>query len=565
MESDAAIALAVDILSDHFGPCAARVGRVLLERGSLTLQEILRFVNEGHKSSASLALAAVLDVNEVPFQAVRNTLLVLLRHGVVRAEARGDAKLGEARNVLMSYAVDVAEVIARLRFPHILEHVHLTHGELARELLFAVLQHGRVTRAHAIAEASGRCPDSMADEIWKAFQELVSEGYLNTVEAYSQVGSSSTAPPASVDDGKRGREDVPGAAPQASKRQRGEDGGALVAVAAEPSRSGPAKGTTPESVVYTFNAATFNLRLCKNLIGRFAEDKSNPYITRVLLALLTSVNPARSGGIASEYMRFSAVEQRLRDMGGVQVGRDPQREQLKLRKALDHLANEGFLVRCRNVNVTSAAPAGAALPGADGDPDDPVAPARGRGAGTGFEVVPEYCIAWDEARDLLVGLARSQLIREQFGMTGLRMFNFLAEREPPQKLEEERIFEVCMVPMVEGRQVLNAMVRAGFVRWQEIPKSANAPLMASYWLYYVDKKSVEHAIIQRTLWSILGLRVRFRAEGAQLAALESRASLGGQQLTPQDRTKLNAGRKREDALERSFLVLDGILQIFCCF
>lgn len=154
--------------------------------------------------------------------------------------------------------------------------------------------------------------------------------------------------------------------------------------------------------------------------------------------------------------------------------------------------------------------------------------------------------------------ATSQLIQDQFGTAGLRMFNLLNEGKPPQKMEEAQIFSTCMVPPQEGRVILNDMVRRGIVQWQEIPKNATLPIISSYWLFYTDPRRLQSVLLWNVTRSILNLRVRFRIEMQRGAPLESRRD----SLTKVERLRLKAGRRSEDILERSFLVMSTALFVF---
>mmetsp|Transcript_3578 Transcript_3578/g.11265 ORF Transcript_3578/g.11265 Transcript_3578/m.11265 type:complete len:287 (+) Transcript_3578:1829-2689(+) len=286
-------------------------------------------------------------------------------------------------------------------------------------------------------------------------------------------------------------------------------------------------------------------------------------------------------------MQFLHIEAKMKELGFHQPGRDPHREGEKLRKVLDLLsAHKDGLVRKKVLNT-----------GEGTEVMIPEGPHKGKwlrctvtGPGTKpgtknvrlaepemmgeFSNVPpqamrrtqdnqvvEWCMEWTGARRLLHASATSQLIRDQFGTTGLRIFNLLNEKSPPQKMEEKDIFSTCMVPPSEGRETLNEMVRRFIICWQEVPKNASTPLSASFWLYYVDRNRVQHTILQNVMQAALNLRMRFRVESLKVIPLEARQD----SLTARERSELKAGRRKEDVLERSFLVLDAAILIFRCF
>merc|ERR1712196_485994 len=112
---------AADILLDHFGDVAKRVGIVLLERGQLTLQTLLRFVNQ----------AAEVGDEPLRFVRVRNAVLTLLQHGLVVAKRSPAVAEGDStRAVPQIYSMNVDEVLSRLRFSHFLEYTLWQQGEV---------------------------------------------------------------------------------------------------------------------------------------------------------------------------------------------------------------------------------------------------------------------------------------------------------------------------------------------------------------------------------------------------------------------------------------------------
>lgn len=569
MQSARAIHLAADVLRDHFGDIVERVGLVLLERGPLSVQDLLRFGSIPSCSGTDSML-----IEPLTFQQVRNALLILVQHCVVHTKPRVEvASSDSVRSMLQVYSIDIEEVFARMRFPHFLEYVKATYGDVAQELLFTALNYGRVTASIIKTEASEALGNVSVEEVESELTRLLEDRILHVVSPFgSAVGSpvavaaSTTAPVASTSASSRApllqsggsAPSSAGAAPgESRKRKAADEDQQLVA-----SDSGDALKRIRESV-YRFDRVTLNLCMCKSLLCRVVEDRVNGHASQVLASILTAVQPgecsaekpAEGKGVSVQYMSLEAVEQKMRDLGYHQPGRDPHREREKLRKVLDLLsAHKDSLVSRRRV---AGPPSGgkAAEKGNGGSSADAVR----RVVEGGGEC--EWAVDWHAARRLLLSTTTAQLIRDQFGPFGLRIFNLLNERNPPQKLEEKDIFSTCMVPPEEGREVLNAMVQRCVVSWQEVPRSANTPLSASYWLYYVDRKRVEMTMLQSVMQASLNLRVRFAAESVAVEPLESRRD----SLSARERAALNEGRRIEDILERSFLVLDAALLVFRSF
>merc|ERR1719203_1060045 len=127
---------------------------------------------------------------------------------------------------------------------------------------------------------------------------------------------------------------------------------------------------------------------------------------------------------------------------------------------------------------------------------------------------------------------------------GLRMFNLLSQRKPPQRLEDKEIFNSCMVPEAEGRILLHKMVTHGVIDTQEVPKSESSTFKMNFWLYYIDVHRLQLAILEIVVQSILNMRVRFRVENSKVAPLESRRT----SLTARELATLNEGCRVEDVL-----------------
>eukprot|EP00927_Polykrikos_kofoidii_P054990 TRINITY_DN49306_c0_g1_i1.p1 TRINITY_DN49306_c0_g1~~TRINITY_DN49306_c0_g1_i1.p1 ORF type:complete len:571 (+),score=86.76 TRINITY_DN49306_c0_g1_i1:76-1788(+) len=563
--SEVTISLAADVLRDHFGTVAALIGQLLIEKGSLSLQEVLQYARQG------------LAGEEIRFPAARNALLTLVRHGVVTASPHPQVADGEARGVMMVYVIDIDDVLVRLRFPHFLEYALAVHGPIAYQLVFAVLRYGRCSAGFAFLEALRLDSNCSGADVESEFRKLVGLGLLRAVDMVqkqAQDEAAAEASSASADArGETSDTDLRRLAGQ--KRQRDEDAkhgihDSTSIVATGNSAVPERKGDDITNVVYTFNTGEWNLCLCKSILCRIAEERINGHAALVLTAMLSSVRLTNTAArVSTEYMRFSKVEQRMQDIGARRPGADPKREHEKLVNVLDFMATHpDGLVRKRLVKVSSNEDTG------DGDNDgtrrgagrkgrSPATPAATvQGSVVVMQEVPEWTIDWMGVRRLLLNSAVSQLVRDQFGMFGLRVFNLLVDRQPPQKLEDKDIFQHCMVPQESGRETLNKMVARSVVMLQEVPKSAAAPLAASFWLYYVDHRRAEIALFNSVVQATLNMRVRFRVETAKVAPLESRGSFGG--LTSQECRELDAGRKREDALERTVLSLDTAALMFRC-
>lgn len=526
MNSDIAIQLAADILEDNFGGAAKRVGTVLLERGALSLQNLIRFVNEDEG----------VDVGRLRFVEVRNTLLTFVQHGLVVAKSSLPSEADSSRAIPQLYSMNLDEVLSRLHFSAFTEYVLWIFGEIPFQLVCVILMHGRAARSFMISEVQKRVKDDVSEEdITTDLQGLLSVGLVCLVPPLfvSEAGGASQA--------KADEDHQPGR----RKRMLGED-------PQEQQQLQAAQRPQDKDMVYTFSRSAFNLCLVKNLLCRIIEERTNqPFAGKVLAALLTSVRPAETGNrVNTDYMTLQDIKARMREMGLIEAqGRDHKTDEdaQKLIRYLNLLGPENRgqpeeegvrLLKRRYLRSTATA--------VGGPPSEDCA---------------AWAVDWSYASKTLMNAVTSHLIRDQFGVSGFRIFNLLNERTPPQKLEEAQIFRSCMLAHDTGREILNQMCRRHILQWQEVAKGGGArdqPMYGSFWLYYVDRKHVEMSVMHDVLQAILNLRVRFRTEVQKTVHLEGRP----RSLTSGERSTLLKSYRSQDVLERSFLVLDSVLLVF---
>lgn len=529
MPHSMAVSLAADILEDHFGPVAGRVGTLLMERGALPLQEIMRVLNAPPGGPNSFRTA-----EPIKFPVVRNALLAMVQHCVVVATPLHKAAAGDPAGSASAphrYMVETEQVHARLRFPQYLEQVRASrdHGEQGYRLLLCVLKHGRATVGVAIADAA---------------QALNRRGQL-TPEELSQLHKDLEV-----------------------RIRKLYDAGFLRPVVPLTTRSGDSRDT-----VYCLNRQGLNLLLLKNNLLRMVEERADSEAgklpaAQVLGAMLESVKLADAssddGRCVSGEMSFTEIEAMMHQLEYSQAGRNPEREREQLRKTLDDLT------KCSQWGLRGLA---------DSDTTGLIRKKMMTG-GTGVQKKArldkpvEQRFAWyvNWASDSTEGTAGSakklmrdavvgQFISNEFGPKGLRVFNLLSDRE--QKLDEKDIHGICMMPETECREILNAMLARGIVSWQEVPKGAlqfkEPKYNESVYLYYIDRVRMQPAMLRNLYQGLLSLRIRFRTEIARNTKLESASESA---LKVEERQALVRGRMTEDVLERSFLVLDTALLIF---
>ncbi|KAL4574819.1 hypothetical protein LXL04_021658 [Taraxacum kok-saghyz] len=127
MVSPHGIKLAVHLISTYFGDIVSKVCECLLRKGTLTLQQVLRFT-------------------ELSKQNVTNALLVLIQHNCVQAftiEQPGGFE--EEKKIVTNYMALHDNIIHHMRFPKFLAIVSDEFGQECTEIFEGLLQHGRLS------------------------------------------------------------------------------------------------------------------------------------------------------------------------------------------------------------------------------------------------------------------------------------------------------------------------------------------------------------------------------------------------------------------------------------
>lgn len=534
MENEDTINLARDILNDHFGPVVEQVGRVLLCHGPLPLREITRFQR--------------LQADDNPDQEcltsaqVRNSLIVLVQHNLVVPD---NVKTSE----LSKYRLDVDEILCRIRFPQFLELVRHKLGTVAQKVMFAVMKNGKATLNHIVDKSGGQ---KSKEKILVEVQKLLEVGWLRRSQEWDTV---TRAPVTSPDkDGK----------PLKRPRLQAER------IEAKPEE------IENEHEVYTTNKWGLNLGLCKNLLLRYIEESldQGSECARVVSALMEGVRLKGSAENPSEvwvqHLKVKEIVEIYSNsflVGQADESSRHSKEEIEkqIRKLLELMYNQSGLVKKRiPLEQPEAVPIANATPPRsrarkkvnDGEANGAIVPSH-----ENFQqYLSEWAIEWGATRKILWKQTTSNLIREQFGVIGLRIFNLLAEEDVPQKYEERDICQICMIPANNGREILNKMVQKNLVSWQEVPRttSASSSIGNSLWLYYINRKRVDRVLQAMILKGMLNLRIRFGVEHGKTEKLENRR----QGLNEELREELQRGRQAEDILERGYLTLDAAMLIF---
>ncbi|XP_066306780.1 uncharacterized protein [Miscanthus floridulus] len=159
MVSQHGILLAVNIISDHFGPIVSKVCGCLLRYGALSLLEIVRRL-------------------ELSPRQVKNSLLILIQHNCVQAYT---SPRGGGDKMVTLYLAIFDNVLHRLCFSKFLSVVRVDIPE-SEVLLEGLLQNGRLTFEQLVERTIFKVPEGSPlptrEEIRMNFNKLVYAHYV---------------------------------------------------------------------------------------------------------------------------------------------------------------------------------------------------------------------------------------------------------------------------------------------------------------------------------------------------------------------------------------------------
>ncbi|OZJ05024.1 hypothetical protein BZG36_02143 [Bifiguratus adelaidae] len=121
----------------------------------------------------------------------------------------------------------------------------------------------------------------------------------------------------------------------------------------------------------------------------------------------------------------------------------------------------------------------------------------------------EYVIQFAKIRDELKKRVFFEVLQEQFGSLSVRLVRILMEKG---KLDEKMIQKIAMIPQKDTREKLFLLEKAGFVHFQEVPKTADRAPSRTYYLFWVDLDTSYLALTNYIYKSMTNVRQRKQHE-----------------------------------------------------
>ncbi|KAF9072978.1 RNA polymerase III subunit RPC82 helix-turn-helix domain-containing protein [Rhodocollybia butyracea] len=479
--------LCVEIISTHFGSLTAKVAQILLNRGRLTVPQLVRFTS-------------------LKPRIVRNILLILIQQNIVwHAKSETD---GSGDEIL---ELNADECLMRLRFGTFVYQAEELFGVAGGEIVQLILDHGKLTPPQILQRLNpneGKSPIVYS----QALHKLVTLRYLKPSTVSSHISPRDKRMQYEAEEKAK----ISGFPTSKQLREAKEIAdGRLKVEAEEAEKIGlkrKAKTQLPltkkrkttsaaeeedmvvdESVHFRVNFDKFNIHSRNALIEKTVQERYNAGAALVMRAILnitegsqTSVTDVRSEpiSISNIVLHLSSEEDEETLISGlIQPSSRLMSSGTCIKEYLGLLSNAD--------NPTPAGRAGAFLE----------LSSKGGGGGGGKVLVLFDIIARRLRRQVLESVAR-----ERHGAEGVRVLRLLMDTG---KLDEKQISKMAMMPQKDVRPLLAGLSASSLVSTVEVPRSADRNPTRTIYLWQVDvPKAFSHIlnVLYKTLYNISARR-----------------------------------------------------------
>ena len=515
--------LVADILNEHFGESVELVGIALFRNGQMTFVELVRICNMNFLSMPRDSLnpfseytKATFGSDSVAYKTIRDSLLVLIHHGLVTVVTDGSGST-------TIYSLNAMEIFNRLLFPMFLEP-------------FEQNVDGEKTAVETLIKKHMMTKNSL----------------IQTCEESNGVSKNNAKETVSSLMGKR-----------------------VIVSVDSLSTSSPTKSSKSAELVVRLNSAELQLEVIKRYIVEYVAGKYNADYASVIQSLLGTVS-SREGG-TNFRSRVSIGDLSVADINAKlkMSSNDLISTLIKLQQAGLAARQQAFVEAAKPVGGRkrkSAPVAGRAkntkqlLSMIEDEDDNDFSELVGESSLPSG--APSYTVRFFEIIEEIESEILFQMVKAQYGTEAARVFELLANTG--QKYEASHVADICAIAREDALKYLHAFAQDGLCRMQEVPKvttSASAAsagvaammraVASSFWLYFVDHEKVRREIISLLSKSIVNLRRRFRFEVNRQCRIEDRATL----LTKQEQVYLETVHAAQDTLEGNSVQLVSSLLI----
>ncbi|KAF7796893.1 hypothetical protein EIP86_008078 [Pleurotus ostreatoroseus] len=491
------------------------VAAVLLHRGRLPLQQIIRF--SGLKP-----------------RTVRAAIIVLVQHNILW-HAQSDAE-GEVLEV------NTDECLMRMRYGRYVWQAEQLYGKAAAEIVQHIMDHGKLRPPDIVSHLSIYDPVKGPALYTQALHKLVEASYLKPSTVLSHVSprdkriqyeaeekakisgfpTAKELRQAKETADARLRREEEEAEKIGMKRKAKDHGGHR-----SHKRKAVEEDVVDEAVYFRVNCEKFNVHIRNKIVEDAVRERFNDHAALVMRAALKA-SETKQLKLSDLLLTSDATDPT--SLAGV-AAQIPEDEDLASGLALSSSKKPSQMALIKDYcGILASA-------------DNPT-PA-GRAASflslTGSKLQVEFEIVGTRLRRRIL----EAVTREKHGDDGVRIVSLLLQTG---KMDEKQISKVGMMAPKDVRPLLSAMAADSIISLQEVPKSADRNPARTFYLWYVDLQkayAVQLSNMYKTLYNI-EMRRQTEAEEPTLKAVLDKRQRSD---VSQDEERLLTRNEREMLIE----------------
>ncbi|KIM57099.1 hypothetical protein SCLCIDRAFT_1219780 [Scleroderma citrinum Foug A] len=476
--------LCAQIIHSHFGPFTANVATVLLHRGRLSFQQIVRYTR-------------------IKPRTVRTAILVLVQQNILwHAQTEDEGEVLEFNTM---------ECLMRLRFGRYIWLAEHLFGTTASDIVQLILDHGKLRPPDIISRLSIYDPKSTS-VYSQSLYKLVSEAYLKPSTVLSHQSPRDKRLKYEADEkaklsGLPTARELREAKETADARLKREDEEAeKVGLKRKPkdqlSHKPPKKkvieDVVDDDIYFRVNFEKFDVHIRNKLIETAVKERFNRCAACVMRATLKatevkqkSLSEARSDPSSTAAIAMHILDDEDLATGLVSNSKRPSNASLV----------KDYLTLMSNVdNPTTAGRAALFVSLTDN------------------KVYVEFDIINRRLRRRVL----ESVARERHGEDAVRVLRLLLD---VGKMDEKQIAKIAMMANKDVRPLLSAMSSDCLISTQEVPKSADHNPTRTFYLWHVDLNRAYSTLLgslYKTLFNINARRQAEQEEPVVKAVLEKR-------------------------------------------
>jgi len=514
------LSMAGHIMSNDFGRVVSAVCSRLLSHGATTLAELAKGV-------------------ELPASQLRNALLVLVQHNIVKCISKPPGKLQVNREPSILYEASLDAVFLRRWYPRMLMWVRERYGSDEELVLQELLAYGRMpmqqliesaTQSYAdakgLAEGSSEREerynaffsaatklrvdqlitqsDMLPEDMAKIDRDTVGDAAVAAAVAAAVRGGGLAGPAAEASGGRKRKQPAAKASPsKATKSEGGRSGSSAAASSSRADAAGiapllPAEGSGSAASEPLVSANVLKFRwefkhtAIKSLVGDKLDSNAEGIVDKALGLQCSATAYIEDGLYYREPFTVDAVLARC----PARFSEDgPQISWQLVLNYLDALCSDPLCKMATTLNG-------------------------------------KYLIELHELANAVKMILAEGAVRRLVGEQGCRLFRLLCRghalgscsHKGQQKYELKQLAEMALLPERDARPLLWKLLHHEFVRLQEVPRSADRNPKTTTYLWHCSLPHAYQTLERQMFKALCALSARLTQE--RKAAGEERGESG---------------------------------------